>query len=211
MAQTDKSLKASNRIPIVSIAITNAIVLYVISQVSQIQLNGIVDLLKYSIGIIPAGIAFAVTSIITELFDDTTKTRLVFWRWADPLPGARAFSELAQRDPRVNIRVLKEKIGEFPTTPRDQNSCWYRLYLTIQGDVRVLDIHRNYLFARDYASLSVLFVIVGGAIGFWIIPQLKIASAYIICLIIQYLVVRQAAKNLGEGFVTTVLALSSNQ
>src|SRR5947209_8113066 len=47
--------------------------------------------------------------ILSGLFGDLGKARLVFWRWRDPLPGCRVFSELLATDPRINVQVLKDR------------------------------------------------------------------------------------------------------
>jgi hypothetical protein len=45
-----------------------------------------------------------------------------------------------------------------------------------------------------------------GIIGLYAIPSLRIGLLYVLILLAQYIVVRQAASNYGIEFVTTVLA-----
>jgi hypothetical protein len=138
---TDKSLKDQNRLPLISVVLANVLILYLLSQTASLQIEGAMALLKNWIAAVPAGVIFAITSVITEFFDAPMKARLVFWRWTDPLPGARAFSVLVYKDPRIDIAALRAKIGELPTSPREQNSLWYKLYLAVQNDTRVVQVN----------------------------------------------------------------------
>ena len=55
--------------------------------------------------------------------------------------------------------------------------------------------------------MSLLMLIGLGAAGLFSFPSKSTAIGYIGVLIIQYLLVRRAARNHGIGLVTTVLAL----
>ena len=106
-------------------------------------------------GIITASIPL-VAIVLSGVLSDTAKARLVFWRWRDPLPGCRVFTELLSTDPRIDVPALKKKLGELPTDPQAQNALWYRLYEQRRTDVRVWEAHRIYLLTRDMASISVV-------------------------------------------------------
>ena len=67
-------------------------------------------------------------------------------------------------------------------------------------------LHRDFLLLRDYAGLCALFVVFYGAAGIFAIPSIKIGLIYLLMLVIQYVLVRQAAYNYGVRMVTTVLA-----
>jgi hypothetical protein len=66
--------------------------------------------------------------------------------------------------------------------------------------------HRDFLLTRDYTGLAFLFVIFYGIAGFFTVPSTKVALIYLSFLLVQYLVVRQAASRYGIRMVTTVLA-----
>jgi len=51
-----------------------------------------------------------------------------------------------------------------------------------------------------------LFIVLYGSAGLYAIPSRKVGLLYVALLILQYVVVRQAASNYGIRFVTTVLA-----
>ena len=48
-----------------------------------------------------------------------------------------------------------------------------------------------------------------GGIAFWQLSTHLMAGGYLLFLVVQYLLVRRAAKNHGERFVTTVLAIKA--
>jgi len=209
MSSPGKSLKDKTRLPLVLVIVANVLVFYLVSQAPVMPIEGLTALLNHWVGLIPAGGAVVITSIITAQFDSVTKARLVFWRWTDPMPGNRAFSELALADHRIDVARLTRKLGTLPTTPREQNSQWYRLYVVRQNDPTVEHVHRDYIFTRDYTAISAMMLLIGAALGLWLIGRNWFYVAYMIGLALQYLVVRRAAKRYGERFVTTVLALTA--
>ena len=159
--------------------------------------------------LIPAALAIALLTVANGLIGPQTKARLVFWRWVNPLPGCRAFSEHAQRDPRVDIDALERKIGKLPTDAREQNSVWYRLYKSVESDPSVTHNHRDFLFTRDYASLAVLFLVFLGGLAIYQMDDWHRAIPYVAFLAAQYLIVRHVATTYGHRFVTTVLAVKA--
>jgi hypothetical protein len=83
---------------------------------------------------------------------------LVFLRWAQALPGHRAFSQHAPADPRVDLGPLKGYLGDkFPEGPDAENKVWYRVFKEVERASEVNHIHREFLFMRDYTGLSLLF------------------------------------------------------
>lgn len=83
--------------------------------------------------------------LLSSLLPSEAKAILVFWRLRDTLPGHRAFSLHAARDPRIDIRSLRRNIGDFPDTPRGQNVLWYKLYKTVENETPIALAHRYYL------------------------------------------------------------------
>jgi hypothetical protein len=158
---------------------------------------------------VPAALAAALVTTLNGLLGPQAKARLVFWRWTDPLPGSRAFSVHAKQDPRVKLDALKQKLGKWPRSARDQNSTWYGLYQTVKSDPAVSGSHRDFLFARDYAGLSALFLVCLGALAVLTFGDLHRAGIYIVILAVQYLIVRYVAAQYGNRFVGTVLAQTS--
>ncbi len=208
MAVQDQSLKDANRRPLLAIIVANALAFYLLATSGAIAISGFSALVKSGVNALPAGAIFVFTSVLVELLNAKWKARLVFWRWHHPLPGARAFSEYVDTDDRIDTSELRRKIGDFPTSPKDQNSRWYKLYLASESDPRIQQVHKGYLFTRDYAAISVIFLAIGGIAMWWLVSHLT-AAVYDAALIAQYLIVRQSAKHHGERFVTSVLALTA--
>lgn len=94
----------------------------------------------------------------------------------------------------------------MPVDPVEQNRAWYRLCKAMETDPAVRQVHRDFLLLRDYTGLCVVFIVFYGTAAFYTIPSLKIAFIYLLALVAQYVLVRQAASNYGIRFVTTVLA-----
>jgi hypothetical protein len=147
--------------------------------------------------------------VLSGVLGDLGTARLVFWRWHNPLPGSRAFTELISTDPRIDVPALKKKLGEFPQDPQTQNALWFRLYKKQSEDTKISEAHRIYLLTRDMATISSIFVVLFsiGVVGASI--NWETATSYTTLLIAQYLVVATAARNYGKRFVLNVLAEES--
>lgn len=159
--------------------------------------------------LLPAGLRFVVITVTNGLLDATTKARLVFWRWQHPLPGSRAFSVHVKRDTRINVPALRAKLGTFPKSEAEQNSTWYRLYRSVEHDAAVANVHKDFLFTRDYCALSALAISPMAAVAVVQATTGLRAAVYVALLIGQYLATRAAASNYGKRFVCTVLAVKS--
>ncbi|KRH78436.1 hypothetical protein FERRO_14230 [Ferrovum sp. JA12] len=146
---------------------------------------------------------------LNDLVPSNAKASIVFWRFKDALPGHRAFSEHAEADPRINMAALKKKIGEFPQSPRDQNTCWYRLFQGHQSNVIVGDAHKRFLLFRDSSSLTLLILVITGIATALSGVRLALQSMLIGGLAVQFLWLSLSARNTGIRLVQNVLALES--
>lgn len=129
--------------------------------------------------------------------------------WKHPLPGCRAFSRHAHADSRVDIAALERAHGPLPEGPREQNALWYRLYKSVESEAAVVQVHRAFLFARDYACLALMMTIVLGGAALFQVPSTGARLAYVGILALQFVLSGQAARNHGNRFVTTVLAIKA--
>jgi hypothetical protein len=155
---------------------------------------------------VSSAISVAIAIVLTGLLSAAGKARLVFWRWRDPLPGSRAFSEHARADPRIDLAALRRLHGTLPRGPDEQNRLWYQIYLAHQDAPAVADTHLRFLFCREGASVSVVllaFVIVA---LIWIRPVASIALSAAGVMIVQYLLFALAARTYGIRLVCSVLA-----
>ncbi len=153
-----------------------------------------------------AGIGIILVKFMNEIIPSHIKAILVFWRVHHVLPGHRAFSELANRDVRIDINVLQKKLGELPVNPDAQNKLWYRIYKKNEHDIRVQEAHRNYLLFRDCTSLTLIIAMI--AIIFAIVIKAIISQWLFIILlvVVQFLLCALSARNTGIRFVQNVLA-----
>lgn len=204
-----KSLKDQNASSLITILVVNIAIFAVALKTDQLLAADYQEMLKHWQALIPAGLGAVLIGVINGLLDIQTKTRLVFWRWHDPLPGSRAFSKYVHLDPRIDVAALKSKLGPFPTKPSEQNACWYKLYKSVENDPRVLHVHRLFLLTRDYAGIAFMLLIVFGGIGAFAMQSYKTESLYVGALLLQLLASAVAGRNYGVRFVNTVLALKA--
>jgi hypothetical protein len=205
-----KSLKEQNRWQFWLIVAGNTFVIYNLSRGAALSLSGFGEVFKEVSTIFPLGIALVFSTVLNGLLDANTKAQIVYLRWHFPLPGHRAFTEHAPRDPRIDLARLKKlHRGSLPIDPAEQNRVWYKFYKTVENTPAVSQVHRDFLLLRDYSSFAALLIVIFGALGFVLIPTWTIAFLYLFGLILQYIAARQAASNYGVRLVTTVLAQTS--
>ena len=154
------------------------------------------------------GVAGTIATVINSLPSSMTKARIVYLRWHNALPGHRAFSVYARRDPRIDMGRLSKLLKDnIPSDARDQNSVWYSQFRTVENDPQVYGVHRDFLLLRDYTTLSALFIVMFGIGGFLLFSTIHTSIIYVILLSVQFAVARHAASNCGIRMVTNVLAL----
>jgi hypothetical protein len=202
-----KSLKEQNRWQLWIILAVNSLFLYGVVRANDIKIGGLRAMFTDATTLLPIGFALVISTVLNGVLSAEDKARLVFLRWRNALPGHRAFSEYAASDPRIDLAALTQLHGSaFPSDPIDQNRAWYRIYKSVEKEPSVYQVHRDFLLLRDYTGLCVLLIVFYGAAGLYAIPSAKIGLLYLVLLILQYVVVRQAASNCGIRFVTTTLA-----
>src|SRR5215469_13702780 len=60
--------------------------------------------------------------VLSGIFSSGLKANVVFWRLKNALPGHRAFTRLAPKDPRIDMKQLREKLGDLPRAAKEQNT-----------------------------------------------------------------------------------------
>jgi hypothetical protein len=206
-AEPGKSLKEQNRWQLWIVVAANSLFLYGVVEANAIRIDGLRAIFTDSSNLLPVGFAVVIATVLNSLLSPEAKARVVFFRWHHALPGHRAFTHHANSDPRIDIASLVSSHGRaFPVDPLAQNRAWYRIYKTVENETAVRQVHRDYLLLRDYCGLCVLFIAFYGAAGVYAIRSARVATLYILLLILQYGVVRLAASNSGIRLVTTVLA-----
>lgn len=133
------------------------------------------------------------------------KNVIIFWRFKNSLPGCRVFTELICKDHRIDIKDLENKYGKLPTEPREQNTLWYKIYKEKQDEKIILSSHGKWLLFRECAIIALIFVLLLSPMSFLISVD-KSSTIYLILLIAQYFILRQATVNAAERFTYNVLA-----
>jgi hypothetical protein len=169
------------------------------------------ETLKWVSKLCGAGLAPVVVLLLSSLLPAETKAMLVFWRLRNILPGHRAFSEHARRDPRVNVTALEKHVGQFPTRSHDQNARWYQLYKKVEAEPSVTLAHRNFLLFRDLSAISLLLALLSIAVLILLGSAASIVWFAGGLFGIQYLATAVAARHEGIGLVRNVLALHSER
>jgi hypothetical protein len=151
-------------------------------------------------------LATVIVIALNGLFSATAKFRLVFWRWRFPLPGCRAFSAHLKNDPRIDFRLIESKFGAVPAEPVAQNALWYRIYGSVESLPVVRSVHRDFLFCRDYAALSAIFLVLFGSLILIGEVTTTLRWTYFGLLMLQYVIAAIAARNYGTRLVTSAVA-----
>ncbi|WP_434347275.1 hypothetical protein ACN6A1_03265 [Myxococcus virescens] len=204
----EKQIKHSYRFKLAGVALANFALYYLVVSTDSLRVAGLSALFQNWKELVPGSVALVLTGALNSLLDSTTKARLVFWKWKNPLPGTEAFSKHAKDDPRINVATLKARFGPLPRGAYEQNSLWYKMYSAISSKPAVMDAHVDFLVHRDYACIGVLFLVAFGIPAFFF-ASLNVAGGYLAMLLVQCLLAMQAARNSGVRLVTTVLAIRS--
>lgn len=172
--------------------------------VAPLQLDMVVDWRSASlIAIVLVPVSFYMSSVMPA----SVKAVFVFWRLRDVLPGHRAFSYHAMRDPRIDARELCRRIGTFPADPRAQNARWYQLFKQVEHEPTVGPVHVQFLLLRDLAAMSLLLAPACAGLGAagWLPHHLAEVATKLFAL--HFLVVALGARWQGVSLVRSVLAL----
>ena len=145
--------------------------------------------------------------ILSSLLPTSIKDILVFWRIKNPLPGSRAFSVHAPADPRVNLKKLQMSIGKLPTNEREQNALWYEMYKKVEFDLSVLSSHKSYLLFRDTAAISLILAFIIPFTMYCFNEECTYIGSSAALFLVQYFVSAIAARNSGNRFVQSVVAV----
>lgn len=161
------------------------------------------------------GLFLALTPVISlianGLFPPAVKDVLVFWRIKNVLPGHRAFSVHANADRRLNVERLRKRVAPWPTSPKDENQTWYRLYRSVDDAVRVAPVNRSFLVASGLASIAATFLVAGVPITWFLSHSTQWTLTYSAVAVVQYVILAFVARNYGIQLVRNVLVEVSQQ
>lgn len=173
------------------------------------DLNTINAIKLGEIGII--SIAFNIIALIlANVLPTKFKNFLVYWRTKNILPGCRAFTDFAPEDSRVNMKTLKQKLGNIPKDPKKQGEIWYGLLKEYEAKIPAIgEDHRIVLLFRDLTAISFCMVPSLGVSSFWFANELVPLFFYLGGLAMTYLLLSLSARNAGNRLVGNVLAQAS--
>ncbi len=95
--------------------------------------------------------------------------------------------------------------------PQTRVRAWYKLFKQCDAEPEIAQAHQSYLFARDYATIGLVFLVCAGSLSFVVLPDIKTKLAYLGFLMVQCLVVCLSARHHGTRMVTNTLALHSRK
>jgi hypothetical protein len=210
-----KSLKQKNQPQLITFVLVNAstlaVVLLGLKHVHTIIENvHKVDLELFGkIVALPAALALVI-GIVGWAFPKRWKEMIIFWTFdKNCLPSSRAFSVIAQQDPRIHIDRLKGRCGEFPVSPREQTSAWYAIYKKHSEDVSIQDAHCAYLRYREMTGLIPAIAASFVLCSIFLHPPLRSIALGSGLILIEYFFLAAAARNAATHFVSNVLAIES--
>ena len=192
-------------VTVVNVAVFWAIVAYHADLSGIWALLGSISIKDGTIGLI----APIVTFVLDGLLSADAKARVVYWRYSHPLPGSWAFSIHLQKEARADPERLLQSWGTLPNDPTDENRLWYRIYRSVENEIRVHEAHRAWLFSRDLTAYAVLFLAILGISTLISDTPWAIKWRYLFVLAVQYVATMAAARAYGVRFVRTVLAVAS--
>jgi len=204
----DKTLKQKNKPLLVATVLVNVFFYFVVYKFG-FDVNQILEYSRKIENFLPLTIITIFVGILNSQTSHINKARIVFWKYKAPLAGCRAFSEYIAIDDRINKVVLESIQAPLPTDPRQQNELWYAWYREVQNEPSIKQSHQEYLFTRDYSTISFILLFCFTLLAIVQFDSLIKVLFFSGCLLLQYLFVRNAAKNHGIRFVCNVLAAKS--
>jgi hypothetical protein len=147
--------------------------------------------------------------LVNSLLPSDWKAALVFWKTREILPGFRAFTSFAEKDPRIDLKSLERQIGPLPTEPAGQNRAWYKLLKKHESSQEVAEPHQYFLLFRDIASISVISAVLCIAARAARVLPTEGFALVLALFAVQYLVTAVAARNCANRLVSNVLAIAS--
>lgn len=174
------------------------------------SMDKLADLDKIYQSAVFVGLATIFTLLVGELVPSRLKLLLVYWKWVNPTPSSRAFTDLMQKDFRIDPSSLEEKYGPLPTDPAEQARKFFSIYKPLDGEISIDDAHKSYLLFRELCAISVVFAIFGTAVAFIWTREFLPPLVFFLISSVMYTVCAIAGQNAGKRFVANVLAVASS-
>lgn len=205
MASAPKSLKSQNLPLLVAALVADAVAVALLAGIVDSDWLSAANFKRASSSLIVPVLVL----LLVNLMPASWRDRLGHLRWTNPLPGNRAFTEYGPEDDRVDMGALEKVRGPLPTSAKEQNALWYKLYKEVGNEVSVVESQKRYLLFRDLAAMSLALMVAS--------PILAIAFDWRIVMWAASLFVAQTvlcaitSRNTGIRFVNNVLVLHSSK
>jgi hypothetical protein len=154
-----------------------------------------------------AAILSVLVLLLVNVIPAPWRDRLGHLRWTNPLPGNRAFTKYGPQDDRIDMIALERAHGPLPTTAKEQNALWYKLYKEVDKEVSVCESQKRYLLFRDLATMSFILLVASPSLAITFTWQMVGWIALI--LMLQMVLCAVTSRNTGIRFVANVLVLHS--
>lgn len=203
MARAPKSLKSQNLPFQVSVFVADTIIVAVLAGFVDSDWLSFANAKRAG----SAAILPVVVLLLVNVLPTVWRDRLGHLRWANPLPGNRAFTEYGPQDDRINMKILEKTLGPLPTATKEQNALWYKLYKEVGNEVSVQESQKRYLLFRDLAVMSIMLLIASPSLA--IAFDWRMVGCAALIFAAQTVLCAITSRNTGIRFVTNVLVLHS--
>ncbi len=149
--------------------------------------------------------------VLMGMIPDSIRDKLIHWRYRHPLPGSRAFSDIATNDSRIDLENLAFTYGNLPIDPKEQNKLFYKIYKSVEDCVGVLHTHRLYLATRDCSSMTFILFFFLTPLIYLTTYNLEKTFYYGLAMVVLFGAFSYAAQNYSIRFVQNALAEGSSK
>lgn len=206
------SLKTQNLPMLIVAALLNLLLLGTLIEGSTLGIDGIKSFfLDWESTSSLATLVSLAVIVATNMMSRSVKDFLVYFKGRQSAPAHRAFSELIDKDDRIDVKRLESnwpEVKDARTGQTNQNSLWYRLFKSIDSSIEIQQSHRTWLLLRDLVALQWLFTLCMLLIAIFYPPS-RAASGQISIALLALLAIWLAANNSGKTLVLNVLAMCS--
>lgn len=203
MASAPKSLKSQNLPSQVAVLVADVILVAILAGFVDSDWLSMANAKRLGV----AAILPVIVLLLVNISPAGWRDRIGHWRWSNPLPGSRAFTEYGPQDYRIDMTALEKTRGPLPTAAKEQNALWYRLYEEVGSETSVVDSQKRYLLFRDLAVMSLLLFIASPSLA--IAFDWRVVGWAVLIFAVQTLLCAVTSRNTGIRFVTNVLVLHS--
>jgi len=204
----EKAIKSLNRKYLIGYMLVNYLIFGIFSRLFVLKFEDMKSLVEKSMSPehLIALVSIPLCVILEGMISSHFKHILVFLRFRNPLPSYRAFSLVALKDHRIDMKKVKTLFSsQIPIDPEEQNNAWYPMYRRHSSKLIVYQAHKSFLLTRDLSALTfILFPaflfahLIFGTDPIKILSHVGLLLFILVCTIL-------ASQNYGKRFVANVI------